>query len=300
MPELPPFPKSLDRRGLLASIVSAGAVAWLSTFPVRAAAVVDGDKDASDPDAQRIDDLLTCNHICWDLELVDGMGHPSVRSAKDPSHYYLAQSVAPGLVTKDDIIEFDQDSNPMDLRGRRIHGERFIHGEIYRARPDVQSIVHCHTPAVIPFGISGVPLTPVLHVGGFLVDGAPVFDVRNVADHGGYSGMLVRNRQLGSALAKTLGTSSVVLMRGHGMSVVGGDVPQATARAWYTYISARVMLQTQTLGRPAIRIRESEAIGRFMPQRQSRGSSAQDRNWLLWKARANARSAALLAELAKQ
>jgi HCOMODA/2-hydroxy-3-carboxy-muconic semialdehyde decarboxylase len=132
------------------------------------------------------------------------------------------------------------------------------------------------------------------------VDGAPVFDVRNVADHGGYSGMLVRNRQLGSALAKTLGTSSVVLMRGHGMSVVGGDVPQATARAWYTYISARVMLQTQTLGRPAIRIRESEAIGRFMPQRQSRGSSAQDRNWLLWKARANARSAALLAELAKQ
>jgi HCOMODA/2-hydroxy-3-carboxy-muconic semialdehyde decarboxylase len=242
-----------------------------------------------DSEEQRIEDLVTCNRICSDLELVDGMGHPSVRSLENPSHYYMAQSVAPGLVTRDDIIEFDQDSKAIDLRGREDHGERFIHGEIYRARPDVQAIVHCHTSMVIPFGLTGTPLPPVIHMAGFLPDNVPIFDVRDVKDNGGDDGMLVRNPQLGSALAKTLGDSSVVLMRGHGMTVVGVNVPQATARTWYTYVNAQITLETLKLGRP-ITINKAEG-GMFA------GPNAGDRNWLLWKAQANLKSAALIAAL---
>ncbi len=112
-------------------------------------------------DEERIDHLVTANYILFDQGIVDGMGHVSVRSVKDPSRFFHSQHKAPGLVTADDIMEYDLDSQPIDPRGRKTYGERFIHGEIYRARPDVQSVVHAHTPAVIPFGVTGVPLRPV-------------------------------------------------------------------------------------------------------------------------------------------
>src|SRR5258705_11258987 len=137
----------------------------------------------------------------------------------------MSRSIAPELVTAADIMEYDLDSQAVDARGRTSYLERFIHGEIYRARPDVKAIVHNHSPSVIPFGVSTAPLRPLYHMSAFLGGGVPVFDIRAAA--GGPSDMLVRNAALGRALAQTLGARPVALMRGHGAVVVGATPPLA-------------------------------------------------------------------------
>ena len=162
----------------------------------------------ADPAAEPklIADLVVANHILFDQAVVDGFGHISVRSEINPNHYYLARSMAPSLVTAADIIEYDLDSNALDANGRASYLERFIHGEIYKLRPDVKAIVHSHSPAVIPFGVTGVPLKPLYHMSSFLGAGAPVFDIKKAA---GETDMLIRNNKLGEDLAKALGDKSV-------------------------------------------------------------------------------------------
>jgi ribulose-5-phosphate 4-epimerase/fuculose-1-phosphate aldolase len=142
--------------------------------------------------------LVVANRILFDQGVVDAFGHISVRSVRNPSHFFLSRSRAPGPVTAD-ILEFDVDSNPIDPRGQPPYGERFIHGEIFRARPDVQSVVHAHSPAVIPSGVTAVPLRPVIRLAGFLPQRVPVFEIRDVA--GADNEMLVRDIPLGAALA---------------------------------------------------------------------------------------------------
>jgi HCOMODA/2-hydroxy-3-carboxy-muconic semialdehyde decarboxylase len=151
--------------------------------------------------------------------------------------------MSPANVTAADIMEFDLDSNPVDRRGRSMFLERFIHGEIYKARPDVNAVIHSHSPGVIPFGITNVPMRPVSQTASFLHVGVPVFEIR---DAGGTTDMLVRNGSLAKALAATLGDRPVALMRGHGDVVVGPNVKRATIRAVYTEVNAR--LQTIALG----------------------------------------------------
>ncbi|HEY8508839.1 MAG TPA: class II aldolase/adducin family protein, partial [Steroidobacteraceae bacterium] len=136
-----------------------------------------------------------------DQGLLDGFGHVSVRSARNPNRYFISRSRAPALVSAGDIMEYDLEDNPVDARGRSSYLERFIHSEIYKARPDVQAIVHSHSPAVIPFGVIDVPLRPIYHMAGFLVGPVPVFEIRTVA--GTESDMLIRNKTLGAALART-------------------------------------------------------------------------------------------------
>src|SRR5262249_46978183 len=136
----------------------------------------------------------------------------------------MSRSIAPELVTAADVMEYDLDNVPVDPRGRTTYLERFIHGEIYKVRPDVVAVVHSHSPSVIPFGVTGAPLRPLYHMSAFLAAGVPVFDIR--AATGEMTDMLVRNPALGQALARALGPAPVVLMRGHGNVVVGTGLPQ--------------------------------------------------------------------------
>lgn len=198
---------------------------------------------AADPNL--IEDLVAANRILADQGVLDGYGHVSVRHPGNPGRYLLSRSLAPELVTAGDIMEFDLDSNPADQRGRTMYLERFIHGEIYKARPEITAVVHSHSPAVVPFGVSNVPLRPLYHMSGFLSEGVPLFEIR---DAGGMTDLLVRNPALGRALAQSLGDKPVALMRGHGNVVVGSTIPLAVYRAVYTEVNARLQVQAIILG----------------------------------------------------
>ena len=231
---------------------------------------------APDIDEQRIADLVTANHILADQGVLDGFGHVSVRSVKNPRHYYMSRSLAPAMVTKDDIMEFDDDSQPIDQRGRALASERFIHGEAYRARVDVQAVVHSHSPAVLPFSVSSVPLRPLIHTAYFLgFAPTPVFDIRDA--EGADNKMLVNSAKTGAALAKTLGTRAVALMRGHGMIVVADTLPWVTSRAIYTQQNAQVELEALALGKP-----------NFLNSYEVNRADRVGRHWELWAAQANA------------
>jgi HCOMODA/2-hydroxy-3-carboxy-muconic semialdehyde decarboxylase len=155
-----------------------------------------------------IEDVVTANRILAAQEIVDAFGHVSVRTGPGVGRYLISRSVAPAQVTVADIMELDLDSKPVGSDKRTSYRERFIHGEIYRVRPDVMSIVHCHAPSLIPFGITKVPLRPVYHNSSFVGEGVPVFEIR---EGGGDTNMLVETPELGRALAKTLGNKPAVM-----------------------------------------------------------------------------------------
>ena len=143
-----------------------------------------------DKEAALIEDLVAANRILVDQGVLDGYGHVSVRHPADPQRYLMSRSLAPELVTAADVMEYDLDSTPVDARGRTTYLERFIHGEIYRARPDVKAVVHHHSPSVIPFGVGAVPLRPLYHMSAFLGGGVPVYDIKTAS--GRSTDMLVR------------------------------------------------------------------------------------------------------------
>jgi HCOMODA/2-hydroxy-3-carboxy-muconic semialdehyde decarboxylase len=226
------------------------------------------------PDADLVDKLVVANRILYRQGVVDGFGHISARHDKSPGHFLLARNMAPGLVRRDDIITFDLDGAALDAEGRRVYLERFIHGEIYRARPDVQAIVHSHSPSVIPFGVTGQPLRPIFHMSGFLGEGAALFEIRET---GGDTDMLIRDNRLGKALADTLGARSTVLMRGHGSTVVGTSIEQALYRAIYAEVNAKLQLQAVTLG----------VVNYLNPREAAMAAATNDtqlaRVWELWR-----------------
>jgi HCOMODA/2-hydroxy-3-carboxy-muconic semialdehyde decarboxylase len=197
------------------------------------------------PDPALIAKLVVANRILYDQGVVDGFGHVSVRHDQSPAHFLLARNMAPALVRRDDIVTFDLDGHALDANGRRVYLERFIHAEIYRARPDVHAVVHSHSPNVIPFGVTGNALRPVFHMSGFLGQGTALFDIRDTA---GDTDMLVSSGQLGKALAASLGSRSTVLMRGHGSSVVGASIEQVVYRAIYAEVNAKLQIQAMGLG----------------------------------------------------
>jgi ribulose-5-phosphate 4-epimerase/fuculose-1-phosphate aldolase len=239
-------------------------------------------KTAEQEDQERIDDLVIANHILVDQGVLDGFGHVSVRSAKNPGHYFISRSRAPGLVSATDIMEYDFDDHPIEARGRSSYLERFIHSEIYKVRPDVQAIVHSHSPAIIPFGVSDVPLKPVSHMGGFLIREVPIFEIREAG--GNETDMLIRNKELGAALAKKLGSATVVLMRGHGDTVVGQSIKHAVFHAIYAEFNARIEADALRLGGKVTFLNEAEAskIGAV-------NDSIVERPWEIWKSQALSR-----------
>jgi len=193
----------------------------------------------------RITDLITGNKILFHHGIVDAFGHISVRHDADPSKYVMSRHLAPGLVTRDDLLTYDLDSVPVEETTYRLYSERFIHGEIYKARPDVQAVVHCHAPALIPFGITATPLLPVYHMSAFIGTGVPVFEIRERA---GMTDMLVRTAPIGRALAEKLGDRPMVLMRGHGATMAGRSIREAVYRAIYATQNAAIQLEALRLG----------------------------------------------------
>ena len=204
-----------------------------------------GGGQPGEADPQLIAKVALANRILYDQGVVDGFGHVSVRHDRSPAHFLLARNMAPGLVASEDILTFDHDGNALDAGGRRLYLERFIHAEIYRARPDVQAVVHSHSPSVIPFAATRTPLRPIYHMSGFLGAGSAIFEIRDVA---GDTDLLIRDPALGRALASALGTHSAILMRGHGSTVVGTSLEQAVYRAIYAETNARLQSQAVALG----------------------------------------------------
>lgn len=192
-----------------------------------------------------LSELVVANHILADQGVVDGYGHVSVRHPTEANHFFISRWLAPELVTEMDIIELDLDCIPVSGDQRKLYSERFIHGEIYRAQPNVNSIVHTHAPALVLMGVCGETLLPLYHMAGFIGAGAPIFDIRNSC---GMTDMLISDMTRGRALAETLGCASATLMRGHGAVTVGTSLSQAVGRSVYLKINAE--LQIQVLGRP--------------------------------------------------
>jgi HCOMODA/2-hydroxy-3-carboxy-muconic semialdehyde decarboxylase len=202
---------------------------------------------AGDPDEARIEDVITASHVLTNEGILDSFGHISARSAKNPDHFYMPRAMPPALVSRADIVEVGLDCKPVASEAPRLNGERYIHCQIYRARSDVQSVIHTHDLAVIPFGVAGIPLKPVVAQAGFLPPETPLFEIREANASEPKRGMLVLNAQLGDALARKLGANPVVLMRGHGDAVVGSSVREATIRTIYTHIDAQAQSAAMAL-----------------------------------------------------
>ncbi len=231
----------------------------------------------SDVPPALLEDIAVGSRILADFGVVDGFGHVSARHPTNPNHFLMSRSLAPALVTADDIMEFDLDGNAVDARGRSLFLERFIHAEIYKARPDVMSIVHTHSPGVLPFSVSKTPLRPLFHNAAFLATGVPVWDI---AREFGSTDMLVRDSGIGRSLARTLADKPVVLMRGHGDVAVGPDVKIAVFRAYYTDVNARLQSQAIGLGTEVTYLGAEEGA-----KADSINLAVIDRIWNLWKQR---------------
>lgn len=224
-------------------------------------------------------ELVDANHILFNEGVVDAFGHVSVRHPEHDDRFLLARNLAPRFVSVDDILIFDLDGEPTPATDQRVYLERFIHGEIYRARPDVQAVVHSHSPSVVPFSaVPSAPLKPICHMSGFLGSGAPIFEIRDFASDA--TDLLISDRSLGVALAKTLGSGSTVLMRGHGSTVVAETLRKAVYRAVYVEVNARLQSEAQQLG-PVTFLTEKEAA---TARETNEGQIA--RPWALWKERA--------------
>ena len=231
-------------------------------------------------DQGQIDDLVAANRILSDQGVVDGFGHVSARHEANAMRFLLARSMAPGLVTANDIMEYDLDGNAIDPRGRVLYVERFIHSEIYKAHPEVEAIVHSHSPSIIPFGATAVPLRPIYHMSSFLGAGAPVFEIREAG--GPATDMLIRSPELGAALAHRLGNSALVLMRGHGNVVVGDSLPQVVFRAIYTEVNAKLQAEALRLGQGQVEFLNAEEAANATET----NNKVLGRPWELWKRQA--------------
>ena len=229
------------------------------------------------PPAALVADLVDANHILFHQRIFDAFGHISARCPTRADRFYMTRNVAPGLVTAADILEYDvATGEAVALEPPRLYLERYIHSEIFKARPDVMAVVHNHSPAVLPFCIvKGAKLKPACHMCGFLGEGPPLFEIRDSA--GSATDLLIRNTALGAALAQSLGSNRVVLMRGHGCTIVAESVRVAVYRAVYTEVNARLLLQALPMGEvETLTAAEAEAT-RITNEGQV------DRPWNLWR-----------------
>jgi ribulose-5-phosphate 4-epimerase/fuculose-1-phosphate aldolase len=227
--------------------------------------------------ADPLNDLVDANHILYDQGVLDAWGHVSVRDTRKPDRFWLSRSVPPALVTYDDIMELDVDGRPMNQNGRKVYLERFIHAEVYKARPDVMAVVHNHPPAMISFSVTDVPLRPLTGPAGFLGSGVPVFDIRDVDDG---PVLIIMNPKQGAALARALGSHAVLLLARHGAVVVGSSLKQVVWRAIYSESNARQQLDALRLGSIKY-LSDAEvaySIATMPPD--------PERAWTLWKASA--------------
>jgi HCOMODA/2-hydroxy-3-carboxy-muconic semialdehyde decarboxylase len=236
---------------------------------------------AGPPDPKLIEELVAASRILADHGLLDGWGHISVRHDKDPNRYLMPRGLSAELVTAKDIVEFDLDSRPVDTHGLPLSAlftERYIHGEIYKLRPDVIAVVHTHAPSLIPFGDTKVPLQPMYHRAAFVAFGIPVFEIRERA---GMTDMLIRNMTLGHDLAEALGDHPAILMRGHGAAITAPTLQRAVARTIFLELNARLQADAMRMGAPITYLDIEEA--RKIEAREGHGLA---RTWEGWKIKA--------------
>jgi len=239
-------------------------------------------RSAGPADRQLIENLVAANRILAMQGVLDGWGHVSVRHNRDSNRFLLSRSLAPELITARDILEFDLDNNAVGDRGANLYTERFIHGEIYKVRPDVMAICHSHAPSVIPFGVTSVKLKPMYHRAAFISLGIPIFEIR---EDFGMTDMLIRNAAHGRALAKSVADKPAVLMRGHGATVVAPSLPRLVGRSIFLALNATLQMQAMALaqgGGGTINFLEPEEA-RLIEEREGYGLG---RAWEAWKRKA--------------
>jgi HCOMODA/2-hydroxy-3-carboxy-muconic semialdehyde decarboxylase len=190
-------------------------------------------------------DLVIANRILAREDVVDAYGHVSVRHPADPKRFLLARSLAPSMVGREDIMQFDLEGKPLEGDSRQPYLERFIHAAIYEARADVTAVVHAHAEDVLPFGITDAPLRPVIHSGSFMGDHVPVWDIR---DKFGDTNLLVTSMPQGRDLALRLGANNVSLMRGHGFVAAARSIIEVVRMSVYVPRNARVQMAGMRLG----------------------------------------------------
>ena len=199
----------------------------------------------TDTIAQAKWDVMSANHILAREGVLDGYGHVSMRHPDNPAHYLLSRSRSPELVSVEDIMEFTLDGDVVGNDDRPPYLERFIHGAIYEARPDVHAVVHNHSPSVIPFGVTGTRLKPLLHMCASCGHDVPVWDSQ---DKFGDTTLLVSDMAMGRDLAKLLGARPTALMRGHGATVAGRSVRHAVFISIYLEVGAKLQMQAMAMG----------------------------------------------------
>ena len=229
--------------------------------------------------SSNLQDLVTANRILAHEGVVDAFGHVSFRHPGDPGRYWLSRSRAPELVVAEDLMEFTLEGDPIDQQDRPMYTERPIHGGIFQARPDVQAVVHNHSMAVIPYGVTNTPLRPILHLAALIGEQVPVWDIR---DAFGDTNMLVTTMDQGRDLAKTLGVGRVALMRGHGCVVAGASIRAAVMASIYLQVNAQLLTESLRLGEVTYL---SPGEVELMGQDQVRPFSS-DRAWEYWARRA--------------
>lgn len=239
-----------------------------------------GQKTASYPanvSHTQVDELVLANHILSNEGVLDAYGHVSVRDERNPGQFLLAQHLPASVVTASDIIVYDLNTKPVSDPKAPGYSERFIHGEIYKARPDVMAVIHTHSPDVIPFTVTSVPLRPMIHMAGFIPQNVPVFEIRDAG--GGETDLLIRSNELGHALAAKLGGGPLVLLRGHGAVVAGPSLHVAVGWAYYLGLNARTELQALAMGGGKVT---------FLNSAEAEHATMQDgfeRAWTHWKSK---------------
>ena len=223
-----------------------------------------------------ISELAIANRIIAHLRLVDSFGHITVRNPENPARFFMSRARAPGLVTKDDILEFDLDSTPVDLRGLRPYSERFIHGCLYKSRPDVTAICHNHAHELLPLAVTKTAMRPALHSAAVIGYEVPVWDIR---DRFGDTNMLVTTNEMGDSLAATVGKGKAALMRGHGSVVAGKSVQDAVFITFYLRLNAEVLIKAMSMGEPITYLSpgETDRSGELHSE-----AAAQGRAWEDW------------------
>ena len=228
-----------------------------------------------------ITELVIANRILAHEEVADAYGHVSMRHPLDPKRFLLSCSRSPELVEARDILELDLECRPLAEEKRPLYLERFIHGAIYEARPDVHAVVHAHAEDILPFGITDVPLRPVIHSGAFIGAQVPVWDIAQ--KFGPSTNLLVTSMAQGRDLARCLGGNNVALMRGHGFAAAARSLIDVVRMSVYLPRNARVQ-------QAAMRIGEIKPLSKGEIDARTSGykpdSPETQRAWQYWAIRA--------------